>query len=182
VVVLFVGNLLRHKGLHRVVRALAEVGGNTWRLVVVGTGPEGERCRARLASLGLSDRATFLGALSPRDVETVLAAGDILALPSTMEGMPYVVLEAMASGIPVVVNKVFGIPEMVEDGVHGFVVEPGDTSAFSRALARLIDDAELRSEMGAAARARFLREFTLSRQVSAIESVYRELAGGRARR
>lgn len=183
VIVVFVGNLLRHKGLHRLVRALCEMEGREmWRLAVVGTGPEKERCQARLAALGVADRACFLGALTERDVETVLAAGDILALPSTMEGMPYVILEAMASRKPVVATDVFGIPEMVEDGVHGFVVPPDDVGALGRALARLVTDADLRSRMGSAARERFEREFTLSRQVAAIEAVYGELAWRRRRR
>jgi glycosyltransferase involved in cell wall biosynthesis len=180
VVIAFVGNLLRHKGLHRVVRALLELGSDDWHLVIVGTGPEGERSRARLVREGLEGRATFLGRLSPRDVESVLSAVDVLALPSTIEGMPYVILEAMASGVPVVAGDVFGIPEMIDDGVHGFLVDPTDRSALSLALGRLVTDEALRRRMGAAARERFQREFTLSRQVRAVESVYLEALGLRS--
>lgn len=177
VVVLFIGNLLRHKGLHRVIRALSEVDDPAWHLVVAGRGPEEDRCRARLRELGLDARATFLGAVSAGAVEGVLAASDVLALPSTIEGMPYVIIEAMASGLPVVAGNVFGIPELIEDGVHGRLVPPTDREALRSALAELIADGARRRRLGAAARERFRGEFTLSRQVAAIEVVYRRLAG-----
>jgi len=182
VAVAFVGNLLRHKGLHRLIAALSEVGGERWHLVVVGTGPEEERCRARVDTLGLGARATFAGALEPEDVERLLPAVDILALPSTTEGMPYVVLEAMACGLPVVAGRVYGIPEMVRDGREGHLVDPADVGALAQALDRLITDAGLRERMGSAGRARFEEFFTLKRQVSAIEGVYRELLGRRGGR
>ncbi len=179
--VLFIGNVLRHKGLHRVIGALETIDSDRWRLLVVGKGPDEERCRARLVKAGLLDRATFLGAMSPRNVEGVLSAVDVLTLPSTIEGMPYVILEAMASGVPVVAGGVFGIPEMIEDGRHGFLVEPTDGAALASALGRLITDDDLRRSMGALARERFRAEFTLSRQVAAIQGVYRRLVGHRRR-
>jgi glycosyltransferase involved in cell wall biosynthesis len=181
VAVAFVGNLLRHKGLHRLIATLSEVGGEDWHLVVVGTGPEEARCRSRVDALGLGGRATFAGAIAPDEVERLLSAVDILALPSTTEGMPYVVLEAMACSLPVVAGRVYGIPEMVRDGEEGHLVDPTDVAALSRALGRLIADASLRERMGSAGRARFEELFTLERQVSAIEGVYRELLGSRGR-
>lgn len=181
VLVAFVGNLLRHKGLHRLIAALSEVGGEDWHLVVAGTGPEEQRCRARVDALGRADQATFTGILSPEDVERLLSAVDILALPSTTEGMPYVVLEAMACGLPVVASRVYGIPEMVRDGEGGVLVDPTDVGGLARALQRLIADGSLRKRMGSAGRERFQESFTLERQVSAIENVYRELLGSRGR-
>jgi glycosyltransferase involved in cell wall biosynthesis len=176
VLVLFIGNLFKHKGLHRVVRALAAVPDRPWHLVVVGVGPEREPCQRRLEREGLSGRATFLGRLGADDVERVLAAADVLTLPSTQEGMPYVILEAMASGVPVVSTSVYGIPETVAHEETGLLVDPQDDDALRRALAALIDRPEARERMGRAARRRFDDHFTLGRQLRAMESLYLDVA------
>jgi glycosyltransferase involved in cell wall biosynthesis len=180
VAVLFLGNLLRHKGLHRLIRALSGIPDGAWHLVVAGTGPEEQRARARLREAGLSERVTFLGAVAPGEVESVLSAADVLALPSTVEGMPYVIIEAMACGVPVLAGDVYGIPELVDDGVHGRLVPPKDAAAVRAALGELIADGEARARMGAAARRRFEDHFTLSRQVAAIAAEYCRALGVRA--
>lgn len=174
--VTFLGNLLRHKGLHRVIHALARIADRPWHLVVVGVGPEHDGCVRLLEQAGLRERATFLGRLSGEDVERVLAVSDVLTLPSTQEGMPYVILEAMASGVPVVSTAVYGIPEMVVHGETGLLVEPGDGDGLSDALARLIDGPDERSRMGIAARRRFEELFTLDRQLRRIEALYLDVA------
>jgi glycosyltransferase involved in cell wall biosynthesis len=176
VLVIFLGNLLKHKGLQRVVRALSEVPDLGWHLAVVGEGPERAPCEKRLEHRGLGDRASFLGRLSPGDVERVLGAADVLTLPSTIEGMPYVILEAMASGVPVVSTSVFGIPEMVVDGETGLLVDPGDDDGLREALAELVSDAGRRESLGSAARRRFERHFTLDRQIAEMESLYTKAA------
>jgi glycosyltransferase involved in cell wall biosynthesis len=176
VLVLFVGNLFKHKGLHRIIRALAEVPDRPWHLVVVGTGPERDPCLRRLETAGLSDRATFLGRISAGEVEELLAAADVLSLPSTQEGMPYVILEAMASGVPVVSTRVYGIPEMVVDGETGLLVDAREQDELQRALLKLIDDETVRRAMGRAARRRFEEHFTIDRQLRAVESMYVEVA------
>lgn len=176
VLVAFVGNLFKHKGLHRIIRALVGVPDRPWHLVVVGVGPEREPCVRRLQKAGLSDRATFLGRLSGGEVEKVMAAADVLSLPSTQEGMPYVILEAMASGIPVVSASVYGIPEMVVDGETGLLVDPRDDVELRNALSALIDDAGIRQAMGRAARRRFEERFTLDRQLREVESLYMDIA------
>jgi glycosyltransferase involved in cell wall biosynthesis len=177
VLVVFVGNLFKHKGLHRIIRALVQAPDRPWHLVVVGVGPEREPCIRRLNRAGLADRATFLGRVSPDDVERLLSIADVLALPSTQEGMPYVVLEAMASGVPVVATAVYGIPEMVAHGETGLLVEPRDDAGLREALISLVDGTDAREKMGVAARRRFEQLFTLDRQLSAMEEIYLELAG-----
>lgn len=170
--VAFVGNLFRHKGLHRVLRALSRVPELPWHLVVVGDGPERGRCERRLSRWQMVDRATFLGRLPQAEVQRVLPAVDVLTLPSTQEGMPYVILEAMASGVPVVATAVYGIPEMVVDGETGLLVEPNDVAGLRAALVRLITQTAERRRMGIEARGRFEQFFTLERQIKAIESLY----------
>ncbi len=174
--VTFVGNLLKHKGLHRVVHALAQIADRPWQLVVAGVGPEHDYCVRLLEQEGLRDRTTFLGRLSGEDVERVLAVSDVLTLPSTQEGMPYVILEAMASGVPVVSTAVYGIPEMVVHGETGQLVEPGDRDGLRDALAGLIDSPEERARLGTAARRRFEELFTLDRQLRRIEALYLDVA------
>ena len=182
VVVLFVGNLFKHKGLHRIVRARAAAPERPWHLVVVGVGPEREPCARRLEHADLSDRATFLGRLDRKDVERVMAASDLLCLPSTWEGMPYVILEAMACGLPVVSTAVYGIPEMVAHGETGLLVQPEDDDGLRRALVSLIDRREARKLMGRNGRRRFEERFTLDRHLRAMESLYLDVARLGARR
>ena len=174
----FVGNLIEHKGLRRVIEALSslEMG---WRLVVAGTGPDADAARQLAARLGATDRVLFLGRCSSEQVERVVAACDVLVLPSAVEGLPYVILEAMACAKPVVSSRVFGIPEAVIDGETGLLVPPEDVAALAQALHTLAADASLRARMGRAGRVRFEERFTLERQLAAMSSLYRELVTGR---
>jgi glycosyltransferase involved in cell wall biosynthesis len=175
VVVVFLGNLLEHKGLARAARALTQIPSLPWHLLVIGSGPDGEAARRHLQEEGLEMRATFAGVLSAADVEAHLACADLLTLPSRIEGMPYVLLEAMACRLPVVSTRVYGIPEVVVDGESGVLVPPDDVAALRDALARVIGDPALRARMGERGRERFERHFTLERQVDAIADVYREV-------
>lgn len=176
VAVAFVSNLLGHKGLDRLIGALASRPDLPWHLVVAGAGPEEARCRALVSAVGADRRASFLGRLEAPEVETLLPAVDVLALPSTIEGMPYVVLEAMASALPVVAGRVAGLPELVAEGETGFLVDPLDVPALAEALARVVADEALRRRMGEAGRRRFLERFTLDEQVARMAALYRRLA------
>jgi glycosyltransferase involved in cell wall biosynthesis len=145
----FVGNLLPHKGLCDLIRALSMSGRKDWRLAVLGDGPERYEAERLAAGAGIIDRVAFLGRRPPEAVRAMLPAGDVLALPSHMEGLPYTVLEAMAARLPVISCAVFGIPEAVRDGETGLLVAPGDVPALSRALDALLEDAAMRRRMGA---------------------------------
>ncbi len=175
----FVGNLIAHKGLCDLLEALSDVAGR-WHVVVAGDGTDRARAEAFAERAGVRERVTFLGRVAPERVSGMLAAGDVLALPSRMEGMPYCILEAMAASLPVVSTRVYGIPEAVIDGETGLLVEPGDRAGLARAFETLLADPGLRSRMGAAARARFESNFTIERHVAAMGAIYRELATGRA--
>lgn len=177
----FVGNLIRHKGLRLAIEALSTITAPC-RLVVVGTGPDEPDARHTALRHGVAERVEFLGRRSPREVEGIIGACDALVLPSSVEGLPYVILEAMACSKPVVSTRAFGIPEAVVDGVTGFLVEPGDVAALLRALHALATDPSLCARMGHAGRARFEERFTLERQIDAMSALYRGLATGRATR
>jgi glycosyltransferase involved in cell wall biosynthesis len=175
--VVFVGNLLLHKGLCDTIEALSMLGSRTWRLLVVGAGPLEAEALGLVERLGVEDRVDFAGRRSPADVRALLRGVDVLALPSRIEGFPYAILEAMAAGVAVVATRVYGIPEAVDDGVTGALVDPGDIGALSIALGALIDDHDLRTRMGTAARRRFEQRFTLDRHVREMEALYCDLVG-----
>jgi len=175
----FVGNLIPYKGLQLALRALSMVHGKPWRLVVVGDGPDEAGARVLATRLGLADRVRFLGRRAPDDVERIVAACDALVLPSSVEGMPYVILEAMACAKPVVSTRAYGIPEAVVDGESGLLVAPGNVDELAGALQAVIGDGALRVRLGRAGRARFEQRFTLDRHLAAMSSLYRELATGK---
>jgi glycosyltransferase involved in cell wall biosynthesis len=180
-VVAYIGNILPHKGLRRLIEAISKARSRAdLRLVVGGTGSDEAPCRQLASDRGLVGQVTFLGWRTARETEALLGASDVLALPSEIEGLPYVLLEAMASRLPVIAGRVYGVPEVVEDGVTGILVDPRDTDDIAAALDRLAD-APLRERMGEAARARFERDFTLEHQAARMQELYRALLGSSRR-
>jgi len=143
-------------------------------LVVVGDGPLRADLEARARDAGLAARVRFLGTRA--DVPRVLAGLDAVVLASrTIENLPYSVLEAMAAGLPVVATAVGALPELVDDGVTGWLVPPASPDALAAALRELVADDVGRRARGAAARQRVASGFTLDRQVTMIEHELREV-------
>jgi glycosyltransferase involved in cell wall biosynthesis len=138
-IVLYVGHVTEQKGAFDLVRAHAAGGPRVResRLVLVGDGSGLEACRALARDLGVT--AAFVGARHHDEIATWLAACDLLALPSWNEGMPNVVLEALASGRPVVATRVGGIPDVVDSEVLGVLVSPRDPLALGRALEHVLE-------------------------------------------
>ncbi|MGH6692420.1 MAG: glycosyltransferase family 4 protein, partial [Gammaproteobacteria bacterium] len=128
----------------------------------------------RAAALGLSDRVTFLGAR--HDIPEILAALDVLVhCPTAPEPFGRVLGEAMAVGRPVVAARCGGIPEVVDDGVTGFLVAPGEVGAFASAVIRLLADRTLRDRLGEAGRGRVEERFAVDVHVTAVLDAYRAL-------
>jgi glycosyltransferase involved in cell wall biosynthesis/peptidoglycan/xylan/chitin deacetylase (PgdA/CDA1 family) len=171
--VLCVGTLHEVKGQAHLVEAcrlLAEQGVElSCRLV--GAGPDCRLLEQRIADAGLGDRVALVGGRTRREVAAELAAADVLVAPSVLtkagkrEGIPVALIEAMSSGLPVVASDLSGIPELVEHGVTGLLVSPGDAAGLAAALRALHDDRGLGSRLGAAARGRVLAEFDSRRNV-----------------
>ena len=172
-----VGRLHRQKGFTDLLTAIAQVQEHilTVRLLLVGDGELRDDLEIQAQSSGLSDVVTFTGARS--DVPEILAGLDVFVLPSLWEGMPNVVLEAMAASLPVVATAVGGTPEVVVDGVTGLLVPPRDPDALAQAITRLLRDPDLRRKMGRAGRERVERHFGVERMVQATEALYEELVG-----
>jgi glycosyltransferase involved in cell wall biosynthesis len=149
--------------------------GTTLKLICLGEGEEQAHVRRLCNVLGLAEHVRIEGYQSL--VALWLQAADINVLPTYYEGLPLTVLEAMASGLPTVASNVGGIPEMVEDGISGCLVPPGDPRKLADALSALASQPELRKRMGEAAYSRACRCFSLERQLRNTERLYLELCG-----
>jgi len=146
-----------------------------WRLLLVGDGSLRREAEARARERGIGARVHFLGVRA--DVEDLLPECDLFAMASDWEGMPVAILEAMAAGLPVAATAAGGVPELVEHGVTGVLVPPGDTQALADTLARLAHDPGLRRELGRAAGER-AASFGLDRMAGAYARFFEQLAGG----
>lgn len=138
----FVGGLQPYKGLDEFAAALDDIKAEC-HLVIAGDGPE----RTRLER-AFGDRATFLGAVPYEQIPAFYRRIDVLVLPSHTEGLPRVVLEAQATATPLIATRVGGLPEVVEDGETGLLVEPRSPEQLAMAIDKLSSDAALRSQLG----------------------------------
>lgn len=172
---LFLGRLSVEKGCDVLLDAMARAR-TPFRLEVVGTGPEEEALIHRAAARGLAERVRFRGFAA--DVRPHLAAADILVMPSRTEALPMALIEALCSGVPAVASAVGAVPDVIEDGVTGVLVVPGDAGALARALERA---AELQGKLrdGVAAAEPTLRErFSAARWARDSLALYRSLLPG----
>ena len=168
VIVGAVGRLAHQKAPERLLQTLHGIDRERAHLVIVGDGPQRDQLESEAAALGIAERTHFLGA---RDGLSMMALFDLLLLPSRYEGLPYVLLEALLCGLPIVVSDVGGAREAVLDGINGFVVDEGDTTALIDSVQRLVDSDALRQQMSAAALQR-APLFSLERMVDKTLEVY----------
>jgi len=169
-----VGRLVTFKGFDDLIDACAELQrrGADFICEIIGDGPLREMLQAKIERLDLSSRVRLLGSLSQNGVLETLQAADLFALASTTDAQgatdifPTVILEAMASARPVVSTRLAGIPELVLDGDTGILVSPGDASALTEALQRLVYDREVRLRYGRAGRARIEQHFQIENTVA----------------
>lgn len=151
---------------------LKSTGGPCVHLALAGSGAEDETLRAEVAQRG-SDVIHFAGFI--QDVPPFLAAGDMAVYASEAEGLCTALVQAQGCGLPAIVTKAGGMPEVVEDGQTGFVVPVGDTSALAQKLIALAGDAGLRSKLGSAGARRAKQLFSADAMVEGVLSVYGEL-------
>ena len=163
---LFVGRLAAVKGVPVLFEALQQLDMPDLRVTLIGDGPERAGLEREVAERGLSDVVEFAGYRNQTEVAEALREADALVLPSFAEGVPVVLMEAMASARPVVTTQIAGVPELVEDGVSGRLVPPGDVDALAEALREVLCDAGLRARMGAAGRAKVCAEFDIAREAA----------------
>jgi colanic acid/amylovoran biosynthesis glycosyltransferase len=174
---LTVARLAPRKGQEVLLDALSQLRseGDDVVLTIVGDGPARRDIELRADELGVAGAVTFVGALGRDEVPGFYAKADAFCLPSFSEGVPIVLMEAMASGLPVVATQIMGVPELVNNG-YGLLVPPARADALAHALSRLMHDPELRRDLGTAGRRKVLADFTLDESVRALENLFREVA------
>jgi colanic acid/amylovoran biosynthesis glycosyltransferase len=173
--VLTVGRLSARKGHSVLIESVARAAGDV-RLVIVGDGEERPALERLAASLEVAHRIDFAGAVGRDDIRPFFAAADVFCLPSFAEGLPVVLMEAMAMELPVVATWIAGVPELVEDGVHGHLVPPGRADAVADALGALATARAALPTMGRAGRAKVLSQHDVRRTAAELERRLREAA------
>ena len=176
--VMNVGRLAAYKGQEFLIRAMPEVlrAEPRARLVLIGDGPRHGEFQGLAAALNVSERVVMAG--EQQDVAPILAGADLFVLPSTEEGLPHALLEAMAMGVPSVATAVGGVPELLEG--CGALVPPADPGALARAILDLLGDRDRALAWARAGRERVCRSYSLHRMVEATDAMYRALLQERA--
>ncbi|MCU1310420.1 MAG: glycosyl transferase group 1 [Candidatus Angelobacter sp.] len=169
------GRLIPIKGINYLLRAMSLLKPDFphLRLEIAGVGPESSNLKDEVASLGLEANVTFLGWIS--DPLSKLSQWTAFIQPSVEEGLPIAVLEAMATGLPVVASAVGGLPEIVDDGKTGRLVPPADPVSLANAIRELLLDPVNATNMGNAGRARVMQEFSSRKMVNEVLSIYDDL-------
>ena len=178
---LFLSRLDVGKGLHETIEAFGHARNRfpQLELVVAGDGPEKAVAERTVAARGITG-VTFIGYVTGQEKESAFSGADIYILPSHSEGMPNVVLEAMACGLPVITRPVGGLKDFFEDGRMGFLLEDHDAEALADRIGRLVEDPVLRRRMGRYNRDYARQRFAASRVVRRLEAIYVEVQDGAA--
>ncbi|MEM7730956.1 MAG: glycosyltransferase family 4 protein [Pseudomonadota bacterium] len=182
---LFVGRLAAAKGLPVLLKAFSQVHLHhpDATLTLVGDGHDRAAIEAQSRELGLETAVIFTGYLSQADVAEKLAEADIFVLPSFAEGLPVVLMEALASRMPVVATRIAGVGELIEDGISGVLVPPGDADTLAEQIKTLLAAPETWAQMGVAGRERVVADFDIRsecRHLASLMAVYQACADTKA--
>ena len=171
-VLVTIGRLTEQKGHRYLLRAFPDLL-NTWPqlcCVFVGEGELQDALHRMAIDLGVERACRFVG--GREDIVDILAAADLFVLPSLSEGFPFVVLEALAMGLPVVASRVNGVPELIEDHKTGLLVSPRDPQSLAKAIRKVLSDPTVASRMGAEGRAVVQERFTVDRMVANTTAIF----------
>jgi colanic acid/amylovoran biosynthesis glycosyltransferase len=174
--ILFIGRLVPEKG-HAVLleaAALLAKRGHKFNVTLAGDGPERPTLERFAEQLGLASQVSFSGAVGQEEIHAMYSEASIFCLPSFAEGLPVVLMEAMAMELPVVSTWITGVPELVEDGRTGLLVAPGRADELADALERLLSDPARSHEMGSAAREKVIREFNTENSAEQVHALFTE--------
>jgi glycosyltransferase involved in cell wall biosynthesis len=171
--VLFVGNLSERKGVTDLLQALALPGLDTARLeVTLAGGGDVEAYEAKARQLRIDSFVRFAGWSDQQQVARLMARADVLVLPSYDEGLPLVILEALANGVAVVCSPVGEIPSVLSDGASALFVQPGDVAGIAAGLRRVLQDAELRAALERNGRALYEETFSIAHFFSSVAYIH----------
>lgn len=172
-IILYSGRLIRLKGVHDLISALAQLKEtrDDWVCWIVGDGEDQETLQKQVENLGLDEDVFFFG--KQDNIPYLVSKSDICVLPSLIENQPLSIIEAQISGKPVIVSEVGGLPEMVENGVTGLTFPVGDIEALYERIEILLDDDEYRKELGAKAKTWGIDHWSLYKGVKATIGIYK---------
>lgn len=162
----------RHEDLFRAIPAVLEKHPDTW-FIIVGDGERRQELETLAQELGITHRLVFTGFRDDRP--DVYSALDLVALTSGNEGLPVAVIEALSSGKPVVATRVGGVPELIEDGVSGFIAEPYDVESISQAFLRALESPERTRGMGLNAQDLTIQRYSIARLIDDLQHLYLDL-------
>ncbi|HSR09273.1 MAG TPA: glycosyltransferase [Bryobacteraceae bacterium] len=171
-----VGSLVPAKGYHILLAAFARLiqqGRTSWRLRLVGEGRARPSLENAIRELGLENHVRLEGACNQERVREIYRESDLFALTSFAEGVPVVLMEAMAMEIPCLATWITGVPELIRHGVDGWLVPPGDAEPVAEALGYLMDQPALRESMGKSGRARVIEKYNLEQNVAQLAEIFR---------
>lgn len=175
-----VGRLVPAKGQHILLSAvhLLTQKGRRLRLRLVGDGPDRASLEEMVNRHDLRDQVIFEGAVNQDRIRDLYRQADAFVLASFAEGIPVVLMEAMAMEIPCITTFITGIPELIRDGVDGLLVPPSDVEALAEAIGKLMDDAILRRDLGQQGRARVMDKYDLPRNCARLAEIFQRRLGG----
>jgi len=173
-IIVSIGKLIMPKGHHLLIKVLSEFLKNTnIKLFIVGTGPYMQNLKEITRKLGVSDKVFFAGEVQHEELASFYNLADVFVFPSLLkEGLPYVILEAMACGVPVIASHTGGIPTAIENYKTGILVGPGNLSELNEKILEVLNDEELARRLGKKARKKVLEEFSLDKMINDTLSVY----------
>lgn len=178
--ILFVGRLIRAKGLDVLFRALylLRETGLTPSVAIVGIGDFENYLKELVDQLGIQDQITFLG--TGKDINYLMQRAKVFVLPSRWEGLPIVILEAMSAQLPIITTSVGGIPEILENQRDALIVPPENPQALADAILRLLKDQEFAHQLASTARYKVEESFSIKAYVKRITGLYDRILGGEA--
>ncbi|NJN46636.1 MAG: glycosyltransferase family 4 protein [Candidatus Competibacteraceae bacterium] len=172
--IICVGRLVPAKGQHILLAAIDQLAreGRQLKLRLVGDGPDRTALEQDVQVRQLDRYVTLEGAVNQDRIRELYSRADVFVLASFAEGIPVVLMEAMAMEIPCVATFITGIPELIRDGEEGLLVAPSDAEGLAKAIARLLDDAELRRRLGVAGRQKVLSHYHLQRNIERLAAIF----------
>jgi glycosyltransferase involved in cell wall biosynthesis len=175
---LFVGNLTKshaHKGLPYLLEALADLPYEDVCLDIVGEGEARPRYEAKCKQLGITDRVVFHGQLEGVSLAARYRASFALVHPSINDSLPTTIIEAMASGLPIIASEVGSISSIVCDGINGYLTQPGDVGSLVKAIVKLTSDPNRAAKYGRSGRSIVVSQFTVEDQADRTQAVFEEV-------
>jgi glycosyltransferase involved in cell wall biosynthesis len=175
-VILSVGRMVPAKGQHQLIDAVERLAeqGRRVRLHLVGTGPDEASLRDLVSRFKDPGIVVFEGPVNQDQIRVLYEKADVFCIPSFAEGIPVVLMEAMAMEVPCVTTQITGIPELIRPGEDGLLVAPSDLDGLTEALARMMDEPELRERLRTSGRARVVEHYNLRRNMEKLAAIFFE--------